>query len=109
MKKIPSIITFLMKFKFERIILKSLTSNYSNAYHRCSIMVKFKLLPCTIYESAAVIALMTIRIHTYYEFQASNALKFSSCGPIKFFQYSIVQQRPTGLYYLYEDGTCIQP
>ena len=68
MTRIHSNITFLMKFKFERIILKSLTSSYSNAYHSCSMMVRFKLQRCTIYESAAGIVFVTIRIRAYYEF-----------------------------------------
>ena len=68
MTKKPSNITLLMKFKFEKIILKSLTSSYSNAYHSCSIMVRFKSQRCTIYESVAGTALATIRIHTCYEF-----------------------------------------
>ena len=45
--------TFLMKFKFERIILKSMTLSYWNAYQSCSMMVRFKLQRCTIYESVA--------------------------------------------------------
>ena len=68
MIKKSSNITFLMKFKFERIILKSLASSYSNAYRSCSMMVRFKLQRCTINESAAGITLVTICVHTYYEF-----------------------------------------
>ena len=68
MTKKSSNITFLMKFKFEIIILKSLTSSHSNTYHSCSMMVRFKLQRRTIYKSAAGIALVTTRIHTYYEF-----------------------------------------
>ena len=65
---LPSNIKFLMKFKFERIILKSLTSGYSNAYHSCSMMVRFKLQRCTIYESVAGIAVVTTRRNFLYQF-----------------------------------------
>ena len=77
-----------------------MTSSYLNAYHSCSMMVRFKLQRCTIYESVAVIGLVTIRIHAYYEFKASRAIKFAPCGSMKFFQNSIARPRPAGLLFV---------
>ena len=77
-----------------------MTSSYSNAYHSCSMMVRFKWQRCTIYESAVDIKLVTIHIHANYEYKASRALKFWPCGPMKFFQNRIARRRPTRLLFI---------